>query len=279
MNLPELPLGWQYKPIVEVMNFVKTGVSDYEGQKEYYSTSSVNEHSTSPESSVDFSSRPARANRIVEVNDVLQARLSGTDKRILISQNVEGSLFSTGFIQFRPPSPIHAEYLYLFLGSALFFTQREKLVTGSTQAAINDRNLRKIMIPMPPENEIGGIVSSFNKKLEVVENIEHRVSKAEEQLDLLRPSILKSACEGHLVPTEAALAREEGRDYESANVLLERILVERRTYFEAKNPGKKYKDPIKPNVSNMSELPEGWCWATVDQLSTTLVQGWRCGEL
>ena len=34
------------------------------------------------------------------------------------------------------------------------------------------------------------------------------------------------------VPTEAELARKEGRDYESASVLLERILVERRRRWE-----------------------------------------------
>ena len=40
-----------------------------------------------------------------------------------------------------------------------------------------------------------------------------------------RASVLKAAVEGRLVPTEAELARQEGRDYEPAAVLLERILA------------------------------------------------------
>ena len=43
----------------------------------------------------------------------------------------------------------------------------------------------------------------------------------------VRSSILKSALAGELVPTEAALARLEGRDYESGEQLLARIARER----------------------------------------------------
>jgi len=43
-----------------------------------------------------------------------------------------------------------------------------------------------------------------------------------------KASVLKAACEGRLVPTEASLARAEGRDYEPADQLLARILAERR---------------------------------------------------
>lgn len=40
-------------------------------------------------------------------------------------------------------------------------------------------------------------------------------------------SILAKAFRGELVPTEAELARREGRGYEPASVLLERIRAER----------------------------------------------------
>jgi type I restriction enzyme S subunit len=68
-----------------------------------------------------------------------------------------------------------------------------------------------------------------------------------------------------LVLTEAALARAEGRDYEPADVLLERILAERRARWEAENPGKRYKEPAPVDASGLLELPEGWVWATLAQ--------------
>ena len=82
-----------------------------------------------------------------------------------------------------------------------------------------------------------------------------------------KASVLKAACEGPLVPTEAELARVEGREYEPASVLLERILAERRVKWEQANPGKRYVEPKGPDVDGLAELPEGWVWASLDNLS------------
>jgi type I restriction enzyme, S subunit len=100
--------------------------------------------------------------------------------------------------------------------------------------------------------------------------------------------VLKAAVEGHLVPTEAHLARTEKRAYESAEVLLARILKERRRRWEEaqlaklKAAGKtpkddkwkaKYKEPTAPDTSALPEVPVGWCWATVEGIATKVVDG------
>jgi type I restriction enzyme S subunit len=92
------------------------------------------------------------------------------------------------------------------------------------------------------------------------------------------------------VPTEAELARAEGRDYEPASVLLERILAERRRRWEDAELGKmkakgktpkndkwkaKYKQPVAPPKIGLPELPVGWCWGTVDQLTSRITSGSR----
>lgn len=48
-----------------------------------------------------------------------------------------------------------------------------------------------------------------------------------EKTEKLRQSILAKAFSGQLVETEAEIARREGRDYETAEILLERIKEER----------------------------------------------------
>jgi type I restriction enzyme, S subunit len=53
------------------------------------------------------------------------------------------------------------------------------------------------------------------------------VAAAAARADRLTQSILANAFRGELVPTEAELARQEGRDYEPASVLLERIRATR----------------------------------------------------
>jgi hypothetical protein len=49
------------------------------------------------------------------------------------------------------------------------------------------------------------------------------IRKAEAYVKKMTPSILDRAFRGELLPTEADLARQEGREYESAAVLLERL--------------------------------------------------------
>jgi type I restriction enzyme S subunit len=53
------------------------------------------------------------------------------------------------------------------------------------------------------------------------------VAAAKARADQVTPEILAKAFRGELVPTEAQLARREGRAYEPASVLLERARAER----------------------------------------------------
>ncbi|HMC63959.1 MAG TPA: hypothetical protein VKI65_03395 [Gemmataceae bacterium] len=53
------------------------------------------------------------------------------------------------------------------------------------------------------------------------------MAAATARAEKLTQAILAKAFRGELVPTEAELARREGRDYEPASVLLEQIKVER----------------------------------------------------
>lgn len=91
-----------------------------------------------------------------------------------------------------------------------------------------------------------------------------------------RASVLKADVEGRLT----AGWRAEHPDVEPASALLERILAERRSKWEADQlarfeaAGKKppmgwkdkYVEPAAPDTSSLPDLPNGWCWAALDQL-------------
>jgi len=59
-----------------------------------------------------------------------------------------------------------------------------------------------------------------------------------EKLDKLPRAVLAKAFRGELVPTEAELAREEGRDYETAQQLLERIKTGKKRLEQETKRGK-----------------------------------------
>jgi len=93
------------------------------------------------------------------------------------------------------------------------------------------------------------------------------LKRAQANLKHYRASVLKAACEGRLVPTEAELAQAEGRDFEPADILLERIQAERRIQLASQKKRRgKYKEPVVPDTSDLPELPEGWAWASAEQM-------------
>lgn len=72
---------------------------------------------------------------------------------------------------------------------------------------------------------------------ELADTIEQRVQTGTQRADKLTQSVLAKAFRGELVPTEAELARREGRDYESASVPLARIRAERGEWSQSQKPG------------------------------------------
>ncbi|MBS1790878.1 MAG: restriction endonuclease subunit S [Acidobacteria bacterium] len=153
---------------------------------------------------------------------------------------------------------------------------------GAGLAHITKGKFESSEVLIPPLAEQRRIVAEIEKQFARLEECTAALRRVAEDLKQYRASVLKAACEGRLVPTEAELARAEGRDYEPASVLLERILAERRARWEAdqlvrmKAQGKalkddkwkeKYEQPEEPAPGQMLELPEGWEWVSVEQLT------------
>ena len=119
----------------------------------------------------------------------------------------------------------------------------------------------------PPLPEQHRIVAEIEKQFTRLGASVTALKRVQANLKRYRASVLKAACEGRLVPTEAKLARSEGRDYEPADQLLERILAERRARREAQEkPRGRYKEPDALDNSDLPGLPNGWVWTTLPQL-------------
>ncbi|MFT4243343.1 MAG: restriction endonuclease subunit S [Acidovorax sp.] len=79
-----------------------------------------------------------------------------------------------------------------------------------------------------------------------------------------KASVLKVAVEGPLVVPEATLARREGRSYETGKQLLQRVLGDKRVGWDGRGG---FKLPVAPETAELPDVPEGWTWASVDQLA------------
>src|SRR6185437_2512384 len=94
---------------------------------------------------------------------------------------------------------------------------------------------KRLPLPVPPTEEQREIVRRVEDLFKLADAIEKRVAAASVRADRLTQAILAKAFRGELVATEAELARREGREYEPASVLLERIKKE-KTAVEGKTP-------------------------------------------
>ena len=170
-----------------------------------------------------------------------------------------------GFKSFVLSDGIETNYVYYYLlGSKELI---EALSSGTTFKELSGANAARIPFPLPPLLEQHRIVAEIEKHLTRLDASVTALKRAQSNLKRYRASVLKAACEGKLVPTEAGLAQAEGRDYEPGTALLERILTERRDRWESQEKRRgKYKEPGAPDTSDLPELPEGWVWATLAQV-------------
>ncbi|MEA2074331.1 MAG: restriction endonuclease subunit S [Euryarchaeota archaeon] len=155
-----------------------------------------------------------------------------------------------------------------------FFTKILAIKIPDKGYARHFQYIEKYRIPLPPLPEQRAIVAKIEQLFSDLDNGIANFEKAQEQLKIYRQAVLKNACEGKLVPTEAELARADGRDYEPADVLLARILKERREKWNGKG---KYKEPAAPDTNRLPELPEGWCYTYIDALLSTNRTGIKTG--
>ena len=188
------------------------------------------------------------------------------------------------------PGRVLPSWLTAFINSPVFRVAVAGEQRGTTRKRISKGNLCELGLPLPPTKEQERIADAVDSYLSRLDAAVATLEAAQKKLKAYRASVLKAAVEGRLVPTEAALARAAKRDFEPADVLLKRILSERRRRWEEaelaklKAAGKspkddkwksKYEEPKPPDTKDLPELPRGWCWATSDQLFSYVTSGSR----
>jgi len=260
-SLPQLPKGWVWTKLVDACQYLPTGVDEYNGSIGYYSTGSITANSYVPDGIYSFSERPSRANRMAKVGDIFQARMAGTNKAVLIKEDLDKKLFSTGFIQLRPLDCCTgmSSYIYYYVQSAYFLEQRDTLATGSTQVALIDGSAVHIDFPLAPLPEQRRIVAKIDELFSKLDAGVGSLKQVKAQLKGYRRAVLKHAFEGKLT---AEWREAHKGEMEPASVLLERIKEERK-----KRGGGNLKEVPPLDSSKLPKLPDGWAWALLEQLS------------
>ncbi|MEQ1891032.1 MAG: restriction endonuclease subunit S [Planctomycetota bacterium] len=161
-------------------------------------------------------------------------------------------------------------FLYYLLKQAIAEMLKTEHLHGSTMKHINRGPFLAHRIPLPPLDEQRRIVAEIEKQFTRLDAGVTALRRVQANLKRYRASVLKSACEGRLVPTEADLARAQGRTFESGAELLTRILTERRAKWSGRG---KYEEPVEPEPGGLAQLPSGWRWSSAAQLCGFITKG------
>ena len=148
----------------------------------------------------------------------------------------------------------------------------EAMAYGLGRPVLNLENIRSAPIKIGPLQLQQRIVAEIEKQFSRLDEAVANLQRVKANLKRYKASVLKDAVEGRLVPTEAELARREGRSFETGEQLLQRILEARRKEWKGRG---KYKVPVAVNTAGLPALPSGWTWATIEQLTYLVTSGSR----
>ena len=171
---------------------------------------------------------------------------------------------STEFHVLRPREGVDSQYIYYFVSSQTFRKEAAGHMTGAVGLRrVPSAFLESAEIPLPPLERQREIVAELEKQFSRLDEAVANLQRVKANLKRYKASVLKAAVEGRLVETEATQAHREGRNFETGEQLLQRILEERRVKWAGHG---KYKERVAPVAPDLSELPEGWTIATYSQL-------------
>ena len=281
-----LPDGWVWTTLGEITEPSKEKINPQEIQRTPYVGLEHIEKGTGKLLGFGYSDEVRSTKAAFHRGDLLYGKLRPYLNKVHLA-DFDG-ICSTDILVFPRNPHISNRFLLYRLLSGDFVRYANLNVSGVQHPRTNFKVLSQFLVAFPPATEQRRIVAEIETQFTRLDAAVAALERAQANLRRYKASVLKAACEGRLVPTEASLARAEGRDYEPADQLLARILAERRAKWEAnylekqrakgKEPKddrwkQKYKEPAKPNTENLPELPEGWSWTTVDQVSQLIQYG------
>lgn len=238
-SVDEMPVGWRKVLVRDVIADLKYGTAQ-KCTPEKLGTPVLRipnvANGTIDHSDLKYAVLPPREIKTLCLvpGDILIIRSNGSvslvGRSAVVGKQEKGFAYAGYLIRVRPKQTIiEPEFLNLVLGSYDVRLQIE-VEARSTSGVnnINSEEVRSLQFLMPELDEQQEVVRKVEAMLAPADRLEARYLKAKAQVDRLAQSILAKAFRGELVPTEAELARREGREYETAEQLLNRINSETR---------------------------------------------------
>lgn len=230
-DLPELPEGWVWASVDEMAELITKGASPRWQGFEYISEGVPYVRSQNvlwgKLNATDLvylepSFNDLQPRSVLREQDVLLNIVGASIGRAAIaSQEVAGGNTNQAVALIRYiNSPL---WLLFWLLSPLCQRQIHYTKVDVARANLSLSDIASLLVPVAPQDEQDEVKRLLEEGLARIEQLEATVAAQIEQLDVLQQAMLAKVFRGELVPTEAEIARREGRAYEDAAALLARL--------------------------------------------------------
>jgi type I restriction enzyme, S subunit len=210
----ELPKGWSWKSLADVAadgvpilyGILQPG-PDTPGGVPYVRPTEI------VEDVIDLSSirrtTPAIAAKykrsVLNPDDVILSIVGTIGKVAVVPLDLDGGNITQSSVRVRPRSEVVSpRYVAWVLRSPVLRRQFDKHRLGTAVPRLNVAHVRALRVPIPPLPEQRRIVAEIEKQFTRLEAGVAALRRVQANLKRYRAAVLKAACEGRLVPTEAA---------------------------------------------------------------------------
>jgi len=139
----------------------------------------------------------------------------------------------------------------------------EAMAYGLGRPVLNLENVRAAPVVIGPPSITASIVAEIEKQFSRLDEAVANLKRVKANLYNYKAASLKAALQGRLVPTEADLARQEGRRYETGTELLQWIAAQQHA---GRGRAVKRRQPADPDTSQLPSVPDGWVYCSVSQV-------------
>jgi type I restriction enzyme S subunit len=139
----------------------------------------------------------------LSAGDLVFARTGATTGKSFLIRDCPDAVFASYLIRVRASKEVDPRYLALFFQSPDYWQQIERGKRGIGQPNVNGKVLGEIELPLPSLPAQRAAVAEIEKQFTRLEAGLTALRRVQANLKRYRRAVLKAACEGRLIPTEA----------------------------------------------------------------------------
>lgn len=263
-----LPEGWRWEALGSFVSKGGASVTPARTPDDVFQVYSVPSHPTGHPETLR-GCEIGSSKQSVAVDDVLLCKINPRINRVWkVADHGTGRLIaSTEWIRFAANEAVDPDYLRYFLmrQEVRDYLAMNASGVGGSLMRVRPAVVEPIPFPLAPHELQRRIVTRIDELFAEIDDGEAALARARNDLATWRKALLKAAVTGELTADWRASngTTETGTDF------LTRVLADRKVQWDAqsRNRRKKYTIPDGPVAKLNKAAPEGWAFATIEQLA------------